>query len=52
MSLFGYLAGAPAIVAGTLLLARVRLVTAVVAAVLTPGALWLLFAKLLATPLP
>lgn len=52
MSLFGYLAGAPAIVAGMLLLARARPVTVVAAALVTPVALWLLFATLLATPLP
>jgi hypothetical protein len=52
MSLLGYLAGAPALVAGMLLLARVHPATVVAAAVVAPVALWLLFARLLATPLP
>jgi hypothetical protein len=52
MSLFGYLVGAAAVVAGTLLLARVRVVTAIITAVLAPVVLWLLFVKLLGTPLP
>jgi hypothetical protein len=52
MSFFGYLVGGAAVVAGMLLLARVRLSTVVVTAVLAPIAVWLTFAKLLATPLP
>lgn len=52
MSLFGYVAGGIALVAGLLALARVRPVTLAIAAVTAPVALWLLFVVLLATPLP
>lgn len=52
MSIFGYLVGGAAVVAGMLLLARVRLSTVIFTAVAAPAAGWLLFAKLLATPLP
>jgi hypothetical protein len=52
MSLLGYLAGAAALVAGMLLVARAPLLTIVVTAVAAPVALWLVFARLLATPLP
>jgi hypothetical protein len=52
MSLAGYLVGGAALVAGMLLLGRAKPATIVVAAVLAPVALWLVFAELLATPLP
>jgi hypothetical protein len=52
MSAFGYLAGGAVLVAGTLALARVKLVTIVATAIVAPGVLWLLFAHFLATPLP
>lgn len=52
MSTAGYLAGAAVLVAGTLAIARARLLTIVVAAVAAPLALWALFVYLLATPLP
>jgi hypothetical protein len=52
MSWLGYWAGGAALVAGTLALARTGLVTLAVTSVVAPLALWLLFARLLATPLP
>jgi hypothetical protein len=52
MSILGYLVGGVAVVAGMLLLARVRPSIVIAAAVLAPIAVWLLFTKLLATPLP
>lgn len=52
MSLFGYVAGGVALVAGVLALARVAPMTLAIAAVAAPVALWLLFVGLLATPLP
>jgi len=52
MSTAGYLAGGAALVAGTLALARAKLVTVVVAAIVAPLALWVLFVHFLATPLP
>lgn len=52
MSLFGYVAGGIALVAGLLALARVRPVTLVIVAVTAPVTLWLVFVGLLATPLP
>jgi hypothetical protein len=52
MSILGYLVGGVALVAGMLLLARVRPSIVIAAAVLAPMAVWLLFTQLLATPLP
>jgi hypothetical protein len=52
MSVAGYVAGGIVLMAGLLGLARARLVTIVVAAVVAPTLLWLLFVELLATPLP
>jgi len=52
MRLLGYLAGATALVAGMLFVARAKPATIVVTAVAAPVALWLTFARLLATPLP
>lgn len=52
MSTFGYLAGAAAIVAGFMALARARLTVAAAAALAFPPVLWLLFDRLLGFPLP
>ena len=52
MSSFGYVLGGSVLVAGLLTLARARLVTIVIAAVVTPVVLWLFFVALLAMPLP
>jgi hypothetical protein len=52
MAVAGYIAGGAVLVAGTLLVARVRPATIAATAVLTPVALWLLFVRLLDTPLP
>jgi hypothetical protein len=52
MSTAGYLIGSIALMAGTMALARVKLVTLVVTAVAAPLVLWFLFVHLLATPLP
>ena len=52
MSTAGYLAGSIALMAGTMALARVKLVTLVVTAIAAPVVLWVLFVHLLATPLP
>jgi hypothetical protein len=52
MSVLGYLFGGAVLVAGMLLVARAKPATIVVAAVLAPTVLWLVFARLLATPLP
>ncbi len=52
MSAFGYVLGGSVLVAGLLALARVRLLTIAVAAVVAPVALWLFFVALLAMPLP
>lgn len=52
MSTAGYLAGSIALMAGTMALARVKLVTLVVTAIAAPVVLWFLFVHLLATPLP
>lgn len=52
MSIFGYVVGGMALVAGLLALARVEPVTLAITAVAAPVALWLLFVGLLASPLP
>lgn len=52
MEVAGYIAGGAVLVAGMLLVARVRPATIAATAVLTPAVLWLLFVRLLDTPLP
>jgi hypothetical protein len=52
MTLFGYVVGGVALVAGLLKLARVAPVPLAIAAIAAPIALWCLFVVLLSMPLP
>lgn len=52
MTWLGYIIGGATLVAGTLALARVKLLPLALAAIVAPVVLWLFFVALLATPLP